>query len=304
MPAFNVENYIREAIESIINQTHQDWELLISDDGSSDNTKKIIDEYKDTRIRRFHNKKNLGNLATVNILLEHCRGRFIALQDADDFSEKRRLELQLSHLLQNRHVSACGTQSIKFKNNLSIISKSKFPVSSEEIRRGLPNKFLFTSASIMLRRDVYEKIGGLNEFFARNGGADWYWISKIIQQFEFTNLTDHLYYYRYNENSITNKPPTSYHKYIIGDIVTFLVAQQLLHKSDGLGDDETLKNELSDFIEKLALPYKTDSGLLLRKHGVKLARSKQYKRALHVLTKDFFSNPSLSLSWYIRKILK
>ena len=80
IPAYNVEKYIRQAIDSILNQTYSYFELLIADDASTDTTKQIINAYQkiDPRIKTFHNKKNEGYLLTTNKLFQKCKGDYIA----------------------------------------------------------------------------------------------------------------------------------------------------------------------------------------------------------------------------------
>ena len=86
MPAYNVEKYVGEAIESILNQTFKDFEFIIINDGSTDNTPKIIKEYakKDKRIKFIDNKKNKGFIASLNECLDNATGEYVAKMDSDD----------------------------------------------------------------------------------------------------------------------------------------------------------------------------------------------------------------------------
>lgn len=112
MPAYNAEKYIRNAIESIISQTYKDWELLIIDDNSSDNTLKIIASYSnDNRIKVFKNMANLGPAKARNLGLDNAKGEYIAFLDADDFLCEEKLESQFKfmqeHQLEMSHGSYC-----------------------------------------------------------------------------------------------------------------------------------------------------------------------------------------------------
>lgn len=102
MPAYNTGAYIREAIESILNQSEQDFELIIVNDGSSDNSLAIISKYtdKDTRIRVI-NQKNMGLAAARNVGIIHAQSDFIAFMDSDDVAHTERLEKQFSFLAEN-----------------------------------------------------------------------------------------------------------------------------------------------------------------------------------------------------------
>ena len=92
MPAYNVERYIEKSINSILDQSYPNVEILVADDASTDKTKAIIDGYTDARIKRFHNESNQAYLKTCNKLMSLAKGQFLAFQDADDFSHVQRFE--------------------------------------------------------------------------------------------------------------------------------------------------------------------------------------------------------------------
>ena len=98
MPVYNSEKYLKESIDSILNQTYENFELLILDDASTDNSVKIINSYKDDRIKLFKNEKNKGISYTRNKGVELATGEFIALMDSDDISKKNRLEVEVKFL--------------------------------------------------------------------------------------------------------------------------------------------------------------------------------------------------------------
>ena len=95
IPVYNAEKYIKEAIESILNQTFSNFEFIIIDDGSIDATEEIIKSFKDSRIVYIKNEKNLGLIKTLNKGISIARGEFIARMDSDDISMPQRFELQL-----------------------------------------------------------------------------------------------------------------------------------------------------------------------------------------------------------------
>jgi glycosyltransferase involved in cell wall biosynthesis len=108
MPVYNGERYLREAIESILEQTFPDFEFLIIDDGSIDGGVDIIRSYGDPRIRLEHNEKNLGLIATLNKGLELARGEYVARMDCDDISLPERLTVQARVMDENKSWGACG----------------------------------------------------------------------------------------------------------------------------------------------------------------------------------------------------
>ena len=109
VPAYNCSKYIGQSLSSILHQTYSNFEILISDDGSSDNTRAIIDGIDDKRIRRFHNDQNLGKNSTCNSLFEHAAGEFVSVHDADDFSHPKRFELLLRFMELNTDYVMCGS---------------------------------------------------------------------------------------------------------------------------------------------------------------------------------------------------
>ena len=111
MPVYNAEKYLKEAIDSILNQTFENFELLIIDDGSTDESVKIIETYTDERIRLIHNDGNKGLPYTRNRGLNLARGKYLAIMDADDVSVKNRLEIEYN-IMEKR-------------SNLAVISSGK-----------------------------------------------------------------------------------------------------------------------------------------------------------------------------------
>src|SRR5690606_28917246 len=104
MPVYNSEQYIREALESILNQTYQNLDILLVDDGSTDRSVEIIKSYQDTRIRLIQNEKNMGIPYTRNVGLKEAKGKYIAIMDSDDIAVSNRIERQIQYLETNPHI--------------------------------------------------------------------------------------------------------------------------------------------------------------------------------------------------------
>lgn len=98
MPSWNTGRYIAESIQSVLTQTYQNWELLIVDDASTDNTDEIVASFQDKRIRYFKNKKNLGAALTRNRAIREAKGEWIAFLDSDDLWMPNKLEYQLKFM--------------------------------------------------------------------------------------------------------------------------------------------------------------------------------------------------------------
>ncbi|VCV39361.1 glycosyltransferase family 2 protein [Escherichia coli] len=106
MPSFNSGKTIAESIESVISQTYENWELLITDDCSSDDTISIINTFisKDHRIKLFQNSKNSGAAISRNLSISNARGDYIAFLDSDDIWLPNKLSIQLSYMLNRKDV--------------------------------------------------------------------------------------------------------------------------------------------------------------------------------------------------------
>lgn len=109
MPVYNGERFLREAIDSILQQTFTDFELLIIDDGSEDESVAVIQEYYDSRIRLVHNGTNLGLVASLNKGFGLARGEYVARMDCDDVCLPERLALQVAFMEEHREIGICGT---------------------------------------------------------------------------------------------------------------------------------------------------------------------------------------------------
>lgn len=245
IPAYNCERYIRQSLESITNQTYSNIEILISDDASKDRTKKIIDSIDDNRIKRFHNDTNMGYLKTWNKLMQRSKGAFITFQDADDFSELNRIELLLSAFDRDQDLGAVGSNFARVDKKGECLSRSNFSLSKEDIMNKIPSEFDMLGSGIMIRREVFNKIGGYNDFFNRIGAEDYYWFIQIMKHFKYINIPEHLYSYRSNESSVSGNLADNPEKLISLKLVQLLYQQQLMYKTDGLCQGEgTLFEEL------------------------------------------------------------
>jgi glycosyltransferase involved in cell wall biosynthesis len=114
MPIYNSEKFLDESIESILNQTFQDFELVLVNDKSTDNSLRIIKEYmkKDKRIKLINNKENLGSVKSRNKGLKVAKGKYVAVLDSDDISLSKRFKIQHDYLEKNPHIFLVGSSAI------------------------------------------------------------------------------------------------------------------------------------------------------------------------------------------------
>lgn len=204
MPAYNVEKYIGEAIESILNQTFTDFEFIIIDDCSTDKTWDIIQEYskKDKRIVAVKNDVNLKLSATLNKGINICKATYIARMDSDDWSYPYRLEKQYKIIRQDPEIGILGGVMEVCDDKLHTLNIRRYNITDTEIRKHLFRYSPFCHATIIYRKDVVEYAGGYNVNLYDAEDYDLYFrIGKIAK---FRNSNDILYKMRYNEKSVSN----------------------------------------------------------------------------------------------------
>lgn len=151
LPAFKAETGIAIAVESILAQTWSNLELLIVDDCSPDNTYEVMQQYakKDERVRIFQTPQNSGPYVARNIALQAATGEFVTVNDADDWSHEKKLEIQVKHLIHHEQVMANTSEHARLTEDLTLY------------RRGTPGRYIFPnmSSTMFRRKPVMEKLG-------------------------------------------------------------------------------------------------------------------------------------------------
>lgn len=167
MSVYNGQKYIKESIDSILNQTFDDFELIIVNDGSNDRTEDLILMYNDKRIRYFSFKENKGVGAALNFGLSKAKGDFVIKVDADDINELNRFELQIEYLRRNKDIAMVHSYVHFFADNDNVRQSNRYnlivsnyrkhfmPIkTSEEISNALYSFCCILHASIMIRTEV------------------------------------------------------------------------------------------------------------------------------------------------------
>jgi glycosyltransferase involved in cell wall biosynthesis len=154
MPVYNASKFIEEAIDSVLDQTYKNWELIAVDDGSKDNSLEILQNYakKHKNIKVFKNKKNLGVGKTTNFALSKAKGRFIARFDSDDYMPSYRIEKQVNYLLTHKNTIVVGGQ-VELMNEQGFKTGMKnFPLSHKAIHDGLFTFMTVQQGSMMVNK--------------------------------------------------------------------------------------------------------------------------------------------------------
>jgi glycosyltransferase involved in cell wall biosynthesis len=201
LPVRNGAAHLRASLESILAQTFADFELLVIDDGSTDDTPKILRAVGDPRLRVVTHPENLGLVPTLNEGLELARGEFVARQDHDDLSSPDRLGKQVAHLRGNPDCVLVGSQAWQIGEDDRPALPLFRPLSAESIRWYLCFDNAFIHSSVMFRRAVIrEEFGGYPASLHSEDYALW---SRIARARPTANLADRLLHYREYAGSVT-----------------------------------------------------------------------------------------------------
>lgn len=201
LPAYNAEKYIEESIESILKQTFNDFELIVINDGSTDQTKEKILSFTDKRIRYIENKKNLGLIDTLNKGLFFSNGVYIARMDADDLCKENRFEKQIDFFLKDRDVDILGT-NIHLLNSESYI---KYKLTNEENRIELLLQPVVAHPSVMMKKESIQKHRLFYDKAADCAEDYKLWIDATLCGLSIKNIGEYLLDYRIHTNQISTK---------------------------------------------------------------------------------------------------
>lgn len=202
MAVYNGEKYIKEAIDSILQQSYADFEFIILNDGSTDNTLAIIQNYTDHRIKII-NQKNLGLSRSLNKGIALAKGEFIARIDADDSAHPHRFEKQLEFITKHSDVVLLGS-------NAHLIDKEGNYLYTSSLENSVEHLNIFETinpffhSSVVFKKTVFEKCGGYNEAIIHHFEDKLLW-AKMFAYGKLVNLNEALINYRITPNSISNK---------------------------------------------------------------------------------------------------
>lgn len=211
MAVYNGQEYLREAIDSVLLQTYTDIELIIVNDASTDRTKEILEQIIDERVKMIHLEKNEGAASALNLGIGHAKGKWIAIHDADDISYPKRIEKQVGYL--NKHPDTVAVSSfikcIHGRNNLipqqylsgleKLINRVQ---TSEEIKSDLYTTCPLTHGTIMFSKKAFVDLGKYDSILRISYDYDLW--TRLIPLGKIEKLPEKLYKYRVHNDSLTN----------------------------------------------------------------------------------------------------
>lgn len=251
MGAYNCEDTVSDAVDSILAQTYNDWEFIICDDASTDDTLNILKKYEkdnSSKIIVLHNESNKMLAGTLNECLKKASGEYIARMDADDLSAKNRLQLLVDFLDNNPEYDVVGSymQAFDENGNGEILKKLEEPTKFD-----LPKSNPFHHATIMMRKSAYDSLGGytVTQRTRRSEDVD-LWYRFFAAGFKGYNLPQPLYYVKVDDSAYKRRKmkymvdasqivfngvkmlglPSKYYIFALKPIISWFVPQSLKSK--------------------------------------------------------------------------
>ncbi len=287
MPVYNGALYLKEAIDSILSQTFTDFELIIVDDCSTDDSAGVVCSYKDERIIFLQNTINKRTSYCLNRAIECSRGKYLVRMDQDDISFPERLQIQVDFMGKNPDIGICGTQLQTFGQGIAI-EKSSYPLDHTSICLMQLYISPFAHPTVIMRKEVLLK----NKlFYAEHIIAEDYdlW-ARLLPVTQGANLPNVLLHYRRHPKSITH----TFYKRIHEE-------RKLIQKNYCMVLFE-LKNA--------GMPSMIYSGIpIIRRYGLRLLQKRNEKFSKDLLVKyftavdRFFTNNSIC-RYYLRQVYR
>lgn len=203
MPVYNGQDYLKSAIESVLNQTYSNLDLLIINDGSTDDSDKIITSFSDNRIIYIENESNLGLIKTLNKGLKMIEGEYIVRMDADDICLPHKIEKQVDFMDDNKHIAVSGTSVKKF-NKSGFLKQEYVRTAPEDLKTQLLFGSPLRHPTVILRNSIFVKEEYGYDIMLDTVEDYGLW-EEIAENYPLSNLKEPLLEYRINNQGITQQ---------------------------------------------------------------------------------------------------
>lgn len=225
-PTYNSAKYIKETIESVLNQTYSNWEMIIVDDDSKDNTQDVVEQIKDKRIKYIKLSENSGAAIARNTAMKNASGKYMAFLDSDDIWKKDKLDKQLKFMKENNYNFTC-TAYEKIDENGKSLNKIFSPKKRADYNRILLDCPVGNS-TVMYNVDNLGKFEVPN---IRKRNDDALWLQILKKEKFIYGMTDILMKYRVRSNSISSNKFSliKYHWQLYRDIEHLSVIRSVFH---------------------------------------------------------------------------
>jgi cellulose synthase/poly-beta-1,6-N-acetylglucosamine synthase-like glycosyltransferase len=209
MPVYNGREFLIESLDSILNQSFTDFEIIAIDDGSTDNSGELLDAINDPRLKVFH-QKNIGLAATLNRGLSLAKGELIARQDQDDLSHPTRLAMQVEYMESHPDFILLGTAAEIWVGGKRSDRNHDHPTNHEILAFDLLFNNPFVHSSVMMRRDAVLRIGAYSTDSSRQPPEDYELWSRMAREGKVANLKERLLVYREVPSSMSRAGPNPF----------------------------------------------------------------------------------------------
>lgn len=246
MPVYNASTYLREALESVLQQTFSDFELIVVDDGSTDNSRDILQTYCDPRMRLISNTHDF--ISSLNKGVHASTGRYIARMDADDMMTPERLEIQFGYMEDHPDIDICGSYAESFGEMIRVIQR---PLEHVDIVSMMIRMNPMMHPTVMMRISILRQSGFLYKYGYHCAEDYKLWTELALRGFKFANIPEPLLHYRISPQQVTR---VSQNEMLVSTIKIGLeyaeaVIEQMIEKEEMYGDlfnslIESLNNDL------------------------------------------------------------
>lgn len=299
MPVYNAGIYLQEAIESILKQTFSDFELLIINDGSTDQSAEVIARFDDPRIRYVKNEKNIGLVKTLNKGLDLAQGIYVARMDQDDISLPERLEKQVKFLDTHSEIGVCGSWFELFPSG-ELVQR---PVTNDEIKAHLFINCALGHPTVIIRMKVLKNNNLLYDP-SFDHAEDYEFWTRLIQKTKMQNIPEVLLKYRVHSSQIC-----SVYNDKQRDIVNLIRINQLHYL--GIVPTEREKTiHLAALAESIEAEINTEElkawidKLIFANTQRKIYSEKEFSNMLNKCLEKFMGNRSMSAKRKTESFLK
>ena len=238
LPAYNAEEYLGEAIQSILDQTFGDFELIIINDKSTDATATIISSFNDPRILILNNTVNRNITYSLNKGIKEAKGKYIARMDADDIALPNRLSLQFEFLQNNPGTILVGSNIEVINEKGKHLAHREYPGSHDEIIKMLNDKSAFAHPTVMFLKSAVMAVQGYQNKY--KAGQDYDLWLRLCSQGNLANLPEYLLKYRIHNDQITYRKLEVQHRSHMRARLENLGLNDYSLKEKLLGKDGTL----------------------------------------------------------------
>ena len=284
LPVFNAQDYLRESIDSILNQSFTDFELIIINDGSKDGSKDIIDSYADPRIKVI-DQDNAGLPVSLNRAIAIAKGKYLARQDADDVSLPNRLVEQVRFMESNPSCGLLGTWAQILEVNTPTDRELNHPSDNGEIQIKIMFYNCFVHSSVMIRKESLNVAGIYPEDPAKFPPEDYDLWLRIAKNFQVANLPKILLQYRELPGSISRQKLELMQER--ARLMSTHALDSLLNKTATVSEIMLLVDAMTIQAENFSsAQYKRFQSLLSEIAKIKLAQWSQYKMSIETGLRD------------------